>query len=258
MNPNHPPTRRHFLLAGGAALLLAACNSDDAEQDDSQSGADAPTPTSTPGPAPAADSALTAADFEGLGTCLLTPEMTAGPFPLDEQFDRRDITEGLPGHPFRLGFRVVDESCAPVPGGTVEIWHVDATGDYSAFIDGGGGKDDGEGTTFLRGSQTAGDDGIVEFLTLFPGWYPGRAVHIHLRVHRDDATVLTSQVFFDADATARIYSEDPYSENGPPDTSNEDDFFAGDPVREGTLVDLRAAATASGPGTLGLSNLGIS
>ena len=81
------------------------------------------------------------------------PEKTAGPFPLDQQFDRRDVTEDLPGHPIRLGLRVVDKICAAVPGAAVEIWHADATGDYSAFTDNGGGKDEGAGTTFLRGTQ---------------------------------------------------------------------------------------------------------
>ena len=185
------------------------------------------------------------------------PEKTAGPFPLDEQFDRRDITEGVPGQPMRLGLRVLDESCAPIPGATVEVWHADSSGDYSAFIDNGGGKDDGPGTTFLRGTQTAGDDGIVEFLTVYPGWYSGRAVHIHLRVHLDDATVLTSQMFFDADFTAGVYANAPYAEFGLPDTSNEADGIAGDPAAEGTLVHTSAADTSSGPGTLALLNLAV-
>jgi protocatechuate 3,4-dioxygenase beta subunit len=200
---------------------------------------------------------LTAADFDALGTCLLLPEKTAGPFPLDEQFIRRDITEGYPGHPMRLGLRVIDGGCQPVPGSAVEIWHTDATGDYSAFADGGGGKDEGPGTTFLRGTQVAGDDGIVEFLTLYPGWYTGRAVHIHLRVHVDDTTVLTGQLFFDEEYTAAMYGDEPYAENGPPDTSNASDSIAGDPAAEGTLLHLAPADTANGSGTLALLNLGI-
>ena len=145
----------------------------------------------------AAATTLSAADFEGLASCVLLPEKTLGPFPLDQQFDRRDVTEGYEGHPVRLGLRVVDQSCAPVPGAKVEIWHADATGDYSAFIDGGGGKDEAAGTTFLRGTQTANDEGIVEFLTVFPGWYHGRTPHIHLRVRVADTAVLASQMFFD-------------------------------------------------------------
>jgi protocatechuate 3,4-dioxygenase beta subunit len=185
------------------------------------------------------------------------PEKTAGPFPLDQQFDRSDITEGLPGQPMRLGLRVLDESCAPVSGATVEIWHTDATGDYSAFTDNGGGKDEGAGTTFMRGTQTAGDDGIVEFLTIYPGWYSGRAVHIHLRVHLADATVLTSQMFFDDDYTAGVYASEPYAEFGLPDTSNASDNIAGNTKTEGTLLHTSAGETSKGTGTIALLNLGI-
>jgi protocatechuate 3,4-dioxygenase beta subunit len=185
------------------------------------------------------------------------PEKTAGPFPLDQQFDRRDVTEGLPGQPVRLGLRVLDESCAAVPGAKVEIWHADATGDYSAFVDNGGGKDAAAGTTFLRGTQTADDNGIVEFLTVYPGWYHGRAVHIHLRVHLADATVLTSQMFFDSDYTAGVYGVAPYAEFGLPDTSNEADSIAGNPGAEGTLVHTSAGETSKGTGTVALLNIGV-
>lgn len=204
-----------------------------------------------------ATAALTAADFDGLATCVLLPAMTAGPFPLDEQFDRRDVREGAPGRPMRLGLRVVDDACTPVAGAEVEIWHCDATGDYSAFTDGGGGKDEAEGTTFLRGTQTAGEDGIVEFLSIVPGWYRGRAVHVHLRVHLDDATVLTSQLFFDAGYLAEVYADEPYAPFGLPDMSNEDDGIAGDVGTNGTLLVTRDAATTAGPGTLALVNLGV-
>ena len=82
-------------------------------------------------------------------------------------------------------------------------------------------------------------------------------MHIHLRVHLESATVLTSQLFFDEDYTASVYAEDPYAENGLPDTSNARDGIAGDPEAEGTLVVASAADTVNGTGTLGLLNLGI-
>jgi protocatechuate 3,4-dioxygenase beta subunit len=207
--------------------------------------------------ATSAQAALTAAAFEGLGTCSLMPEMTAGPFPLDEQFDRRDVSEGYPGQPMRLGLRVLDQSCTPVPGVTVEIWHTDASGDYSAFSDNGGGKDESSGTTFMRGTQTADANGIVEFLTIYPGWYSGRAVHIHLRVHIEERPVLTSQMFFDEEYTASVYASEPYAEFGLPDTSNQSDGIAGDPDGEGTLLHTSVAETSKGPGTLALLNVGI-
>lgn len=269
--------RRRFLTvgaAGAAAILVAGCASDDDATSTSTTAATTGTSASGSGDttsgsaatgssttaAPVADGAttLTAADFAALGSCILLPEKTAGPYPLDEQFERRDITEGLPGNQLRLGLRVLDEECAAVAGAKVEIWHCDATGDYSAFTDNGGGKDEGEGSTFLRGTQTANDEGIVEFATVYPGWYSGRAVHIHLRVHLDDETVLTSQLFFDAEYTEQVYEGDAYADNGLPDTSNESDSIAGDVTAEGTLVSTTALADTDGVGgTLGLLNLAI-
>jgi len=154
-------------------------------------------------------------------------------------------------------FLMLAAACAPVPAATVELWHCDATGDYSAFADNGGAKDEAEGTTFLRGSQTAGDDGIVEFLTILPGWYSGRAVHIHMRVHLDDETVLTTQLYFDAEQLMPVYEEAAYADNGPPDTSNESDGVAGDPESEGTLLALVEGVTTRGAGSVALLNLGI-
>jgi protocatechuate 3,4-dioxygenase beta subunit len=242
-------TRRNVLGAGAAAALLAACG--DKGGSPAPTAATGSTTAATAGAAAATD--LTVADFTALGTCALLPEKTAGPFPLDEQFDRRDITEGYPGTAMRLGFRVVDGGCAAVPGAVVEVWHCDATGDYSAFADGGGGKDEAEGTTFLRGSQTANDDGIVEFLTIVPGWYRGRAVHVHLRVHLDGGTVLTSQAFFDADFLDEVYAAEPYAEFGPPDTPLAADGIAGDAAAEGTILHT----TLDGGGTVALLNLGV-
>jgi protocatechuate 3,4-dioxygenase beta subunit len=245
--------RRQFLGAAGAAVVLAACsgNDDDKGSASSSSGSTTTGPTGSSVP-PTVGDPLTVADFDGVGTCALLPEMTAGPFPLDRQLDRRDITEGVEGHPLRLGLRVIDPDCAAVPGAAVEVWHSDATGDYSAFVDEGGGKDEAEGTTFLRGTQVADVDGIVEFATIYPGWYPGRAVHIHLRVHVDDAIVVTSQLFFDESYTARIFGEAPYAEFGLPDTTNETDAVSGD-VATLPLLSL----TPTTPGTLALLNLSI-
>ncbi len=251
------------MLLGAGALVLVGCSSDSTTTGGgttSTSTADGPAASNGP-EATGSDggdvTAFTAADFDGLATCILLPETTAGPFPLDEQFDRRDVTEDYPGHPVRLGLRVVDAGCAPVEGAAVEIWHADATGDYSAFADGGDGKDEAAGTTFLRGTQTADGDGIVEFATIYPGWYRGRAVHIHLRVHVGGNTVLTSQLYFDDDYTARVLAEDPYAEFGPPDTTNSQDGIAGDVASDGTLLHLAAGATRAGEGTVALVNVGI-
>lgn len=266
---SRPWARRQFLLGAGTLLVAAGCAKEavsTATTDGASSTTTTAAGTSTTAAASAsttagtattaaAASGFTAADFTSAGTCQLLPEKTAGPFPLDQQLVRRDITEGYDGQALRLGFRVVDAKCAPVTGSSVEIWHCDATGDYSAFIDNGGGKDEGPGTTFLRGTQPVNSDGICEFATIVPGWYKGRAVHIHLRVHVDDKTVATSQLFFQADQLATVYANAPYAANGLPDTSNETDSIAGDPKAEGTLLTM--ASASGGKGSQAVLNLAV-
>ncbi len=271
MDPTPPPATRgrRAFLGGGAALvgaLLAGC-SGYGGSDDEGGGSDGSADggagagdgggsgsTDAPGPAEGEAGTLTAADFDGLGTCLLTPEQTEGPFYLAGDMVRRDITDGMVGHPLRLGIRVVDAACEPVPGAVVDVWHCDVDGDYSGFTDGSGGGDDaGAGTSFLRGSQVADSAGIVEFATNYPGWYQGRAVHIHVKAHLDGTTVLTSQLYFPEDVTDGVHAEDPYAAHGPRDTGNADDAIAGDPAAEGTLL----ATSAAGAGTQGLVVLGV-
>ena len=170
-----------------------------------------------------ATTVFTADDFAALGTCLVFPELTEGPFPSIDQLERRDITEGMAGHPLRVGIQVVDESCSPVAGARVEIWHCDVDGDYSSYQDGATADDAGDGTTFYRGYQIANDEGIVEFLTSYPGWYRGRTIHIHSKVHIDDATVLTTQYLFEDELNAEIMSQGVYAPFGAPDTTNAED-----------------------------------
>ena len=179
---------------------------------------------------------FTAADFAALGTCLVLPDLTQGPFPTIEQIERRDITEGHAGLPLRVGVQVVDESCVPIPGATVEIWHCDIDGDYSAYADGYTDDDGAEGTTFLRGSQVANADGIVEFHTVYPGWYAGRAVHIHAKVHIDDATVLTTQFLFDDALNSEVMATEPYAPFGEPNTTNDKDGVTGGTAAEDGLL----------------------
>lgn len=196
---------------------------------------------------------LTAADFQGLGPCQLLPAQTEGPFYTDLDLTRRDITEGRAGHPLRLGLQVVDADCEPIPGAVVDVWHCDETGDYSAFIDGSRPGEEGPGSTFLRGVQTANDEGIVEFRTIYPGWYPGRAVHIHLKVHLDGDTALTTQLYLPDDYTDRVYQQPPYASRGQRTTRNNNDFIASGFQTNGTLI----STSPDGNGTLGLAVLGV-
>lgn len=195
--------------------------------------------------------------FEGLGVCQLIPTSTEGPYPNRSLLERREIHENYPGRPFRLGIRVLDAACEPIPAATVEIWHTDASGDYSDYDDRGSGKDEGEGTTFCRGAQTSDSDGIVEFETIYPGWYESRAVHVHLTVHVDGESVRTAQLYFDEAYSAQVYAGGEYADFGLPETTWSQDRIIGDPTVDGTGITLSDAMTARGAGTLGLVNVGV-
>lgn len=145
--------------------------------------------------------------------CLLQPEVSEGPFYVDPNLIRADITEDRAGLPMTLRLQVVTAGCAPVVGVRVDVWHCDAAGSYSGVQNLGG--DDLTGQKFLRGSQISDAAGTVAFQTIFPGWYPGRTTHIHYKVILADTTVLTSQIFFDDAVTSAIYDDHhAYAANG--------------------------------------------
>jgi protocatechuate 3,4-dioxygenase beta subunit len=151
-------------------------------------------------------------------TCLLTPEVTAGPYWVKESLTRRDITEGKPGLPLVIRFTVLNaRTCEPIKSADVEIWHCDATGDYSAV--------NGARSRFLRGHQKTDASGHAEFLTIFPGWYPGRTPHIHMKVYVGGATVHTGQVFFNEQITRQVYRQAPYAAHGEYDTPHARDMI---------------------------------
>jgi protocatechuate 3,4-dioxygenase beta subunit len=175
------------------------------------------------------------ADAETTATCVLTPEVTEGPYWIDENLTRRDIREGKPGLPLVLQTTIVSaKTCKPIRGADVEIWHCDAAGNYSGFDSGssGGGPGGGGGpsssTRYLRGHQRSNAAGVATFLTVFPGWYPGRTPHIHMKAHiGNDRVVHTGQLFFNEAITAAVYKQAPYSSHGPYDTSHaRDNIYA--------------------------------
>lgn len=131
----------------------------------------------------------------GADVCVITPEVTEGPYYFDPDLERADITEQRPGVATTVKLQVVDGLCTPLPGARVDLWHCDAAGQYSGYANQTGGVDT-TGQTFMRGTQFAGDDGVVEFQTIYPGWYAGRTTHIHFKVFLDETTVLTGQIFF--------------------------------------------------------------
>ncbi len=160
--------------------------------------------------------------------CMLSKEVTEGPFYIDPNLIRADMTEGKPGLPMTLRLQVVNADCTPVAGARVDVWHCDASGTYSGVQNLGGGADT-TGETFLRGTQATDDKGIATFQTIYPGWYPGRTVHIHYKVILNDNAVLTSQIFFDEAVSDQAYATDAaYQDRGARDMTNAADNIAQD------------------------------
>jgi len=130
--------------------------------------------------------------------CFLTPQSIERPFYLDPRLVRAQIAEGRTGVPLRVDLRVIDgATCKPSERARVDIWHADAQGIYSGY-QGQGDKQDIStvGQKFLRGTQITNSEGAVRFETIYPGWYTGRATHIHFKVLLDDRNVLTGQMYF--------------------------------------------------------------
>ncbi len=251
------------LLAGaGGAVLLAAC---DPFQSSSAQPASAPTqttgttagqPTSAPTQTPtglasrptsvptqtAAGSVIqpTAANSQpsptanvaSLPACVVRPEETEGPYFVDEKLNRSDIrsdpSDGSvkDGLPLLLAFRVSDVSngCTPLKGAQIDVWHCDALGVYSDTNDPNWNT---VGKKFLRGYQVTDANGTAQFTTIYPGWYRGRAVHIHFKIRTTTAAGksydFTSQLYFDNSLTDQVHAQQPYAAKGQRDTTNSAD-----------------------------------
>lgn len=148
----------------------------------------------------------------GLGsTCTVHRSSTEGPCHAPSLV-RQDVSEGSLGVPMRLELLIVNAQCLPVPNATVEIWMCDTKGVYSGDIDGSndafctGGSAAAAAARWGRGTQTAGSDGRVTFDANFPGWYSGRATHVHFKVSVGSTAYLTSQLFFPETIKSDIYS----------------------------------------------------
>jgi protocatechuate 3,4-dioxygenase beta subunit len=171
------------------------------------------------------------ADATAASTCAsLTPAKTIGPYFVEEKLNRSDITTDpatgavTKGVPLALDLTLVneDDGCSPLAGAQVDIWHADPSGKYS---EGTSGK------KYLRGYQLTGSDGKVAFKTVYPGWYSGRTVHIHVRVRTFDGGTATydflTQMFFDDALTDSVYKQSPYNARGTRETRNANDNIYG-------------------------------
>lgn len=181
--------------AVGLGRHLPACSAFSTRQPDAQGGAAARSPVEPK------------SRVESAEPCVLTPSQTEGPYFFETGLMRSDIREGKPGTPLALELRVLRaDGCSPLAGAFVEAWHADAAGNYSGF-----GKPDGNGANaggqhFLRGFQQTDAGGRVRFQTIYPGWYPGRAPHVHLMVRTSEGSLLTTQLYFPEAVNEAVYA----------------------------------------------------
>lgn len=216
------------VLGVGSAAFLAACASPE------ETSTLVPTAGSSPASLPTEIAPTASSTLD----CVVRPEMTIGPYFVDEQLDRSDIRlnsvdnsvkEGVPLTLNIVVASVGNNSCTPLEGAQVDIWHCDAQGQYSGVSDRGF---ETTGQDFLRGYQVTNTSGGVQFQTIYPGWYSGRAVHIHFTIRTRGADgedyQFTSQFFFDDSLTDQVHAQEPYASKGQRDTLNStDNIFQG-------------------------------
>jgi protocatechuate 3,4-dioxygenase beta subunit len=184
-------------------------------------------------------------------TCTLTPnsklqglpQQTEGPYFVDSMPNRSDITSDTSNGVIQEGinlnltihvYGIDNGSCVPIRGAKVDVWHANSTGVYSAV-----GEMGTLSSNFLRGNQITVDNGTVKFSTIYPGWYPGRAIHIHDKVRMvnesQDNLEWTSQIYFDDSLNEEIHKKTPYSNHGNPQTPNERDMIFTGPSTDGLI-----------------------
>ncbi|KAH8685352.1 Intradiol ring-cleavage dioxygenase [Ilyonectria robusta] len=198
--------------------------------------------------------------FSGINSCVLTPEVTQGPYYVAGEYVRENIVEDQGGLDIVLDYQVIDvDTCEPIPDVYLEMWHCNSTGVYSGIVSSGNGDSSDEtniDNTWLRGIQLTDDDGVAQFESVFPGHYTSRATHIHIMIHTN-ATLLANQTlgmdnyashvgqaFFDQDLITEVELLAPYNTNTQELTTNAEDSILSeevategvDPVMEYTLL----------------------
>ena len=199
-----------------------------------------------------------------LAACVVRPRQTEGPYFVDEKLHRSDIRSDpadgsiRPGAPLALTLnvsRVVNGACVPVTGAYVDLWQCDHAGVYSDVTD---AQFNTRGKKFLRGYQVTDAKGAASFLTIYPGWYRGRAVHIHFKVRSAPSVTpgyeFTSQLYFDDALTAAVHAKQPYAALGAGRIPNERDGIFRREGGRSLLVDV----AAKGDGYTGSFNLALS
>lgn len=181
--------------------------------------------------------------------CVVRPELTEGPLFVEEDLNRSDIRSDpsngtiSAGIPLALTFRVAQiaaAGCTSLAGAQVDVWHCDADGIYSDTNQLGMQT---VGQKFLRGYQITDEEGLVHFTTIYPGWYVGRAVHIHFKIRTADGYDFTSQLFFDDALSDQVFAQAPYNGRGERNFRNHNDGIFG---QSGEQMILDVSETADG------------
>jgi protocatechuate 3,4-dioxygenase beta subunit len=199
---------------------------------------------------------------QAVPACVVTPEQTEGPYFVDERLNRADVRSDPTDGSVKAGaslvltlrvFKVGSHGCTPLTGAIVDIWHCDALGVYSDARD---SHFDTVGKKFLRGYQVTDANGVVRFTTVYPGWYPGRAVHIHFKVRSGRAAArgyeFTSQLYFDDALTDRVHAQAPYAGRTGQRLRN-----SGDGIFQHGGVHLLLRPSASGQGYAANFDIGL-
>lgn len=290
VDPQRDLTRRRVVVAGGAAVAVAGLGTAIAT---TASAGETSATSTTP--------SASASSPSGEVCYRLTSETTEGPYYIDADKIRKDITEHKEGIPMTLRLKVIDsDSCKPVARAAVDIWHCDALGLYSGYESsssggggtpptgtpptgtpptdtptgaptgappGGGHQEPTDDKRYLRGTQLTDRHGFVEFTTVFPGWYRGRCVHIHTKVHvggkLTDAgyegghTCHTGQLFFAEEAVLASAEVAPYNTSTTERTTlDEDGIYPGNGA-QGGLLNLKYRKGKIGKGVTGSLTLGV-
>ncbi|MFF7983858.1 intradiol ring-cleavage dioxygenase [Streptomyces sp. NPDC007901] len=249
--------KRRRVLIGGATIAAAgglmAAGLASADTTTSEAGSDATTATSD----------------ASSGVCTLNAEVTEGPYSLEGALVREDVREDKEGVEVQYTFTVVDQAndCAPLADALVEIWHCDALGEYSGFVGKNGHTETDDGT-FLRGGQMTDSNGEVSLISIWPGHYVSRAVHVHMRVHTDvtltddsytgGSVVHTGQLFFDADINTEVQASSPYSDNTTAETQLDDDTIYDGGGASSGLLTLTALGDSVSDGYKATLTVGVS
>lgn len=231
------------LSSPGVAAVAAACRSS----------------TTAPSSGSGSTTSTTSGGTTNGSACVVSPEETIGPYPdntgmlNNPAFYRKDVTEGRPGTALALNLTVVNvkSGCSPVADAAVEIWQCDASGNYSEYAQPGF---NGTGQTFLRGLQTTNASGTASFSTIYPGWYNGRATHIHVNVYVNKQRVKVTQIAFPESVSTQVYGQGVYASKGQNTTSNARDNVFSDGVND----ELATLSGAIGAGLTASLTIGIS